>query len=289
MWSRRCDCQTGETVATEERASFDLDGMAKYWQDLGVPDSLGRVSLHPRTDEAEDQERLPAEDFNNDLDWSAILSGSQSCPSLNFEGSAVSVPSMERTWDIDSIVSWASCLSINRGLYVSYNPSVLRNLEGSAHVFHGRVPLHVIPHLRLGSGRLSPQFGVYIFFPNISHSPRATTYLTNKERQMFVDRIVLPAIRHACPRDVIQHHPQSFEDAESKAYSSQRESCGGKVYNKMDMHHYLPHEYLASIWDYMSQKAGDPELVGFRNMFIVLSRTSSRKQNRQHCRKPGGK
>jgi hypothetical protein len=180
-------------------------------------------------------------------------------------------PSIQRTWDVDSVISWASCLSINRGLYISYHPPTSRNFGSSIHVFHQGTALHLIPHLRLGSGRQSPQVGVYVFFPGISHACRTTTYLTKDERRMWINQLLLPAIRRCCPPDVIQHPPRSFDDVESKAYSRQREACGGMVPNRMDMHHYLPQEYLQAIWHHMTQNTEQPELAMFRGMFIVLS------------------
>ena len=118
---------------------------------------------------------------------------------------------------------------------------------------------------------MSPQFSVYVIFPNIAHERRTTTYLTINERRLWVDRILLPAIRHCCPVDVIQHHPRSFEDAESKACSRRREACSGLVQNDVDMHHYLPEENLQAIWEHAMQKVASEDLTSFRDMFIVLS------------------
>jgi hypothetical protein len=235
--------------------------MADYWRNLAVPDAIGRASPQARTDENEQVQP----------DWFSILSGGDSRPNLNIQRSQEIPPNIQRTWDVDSLISWASCLSITRGLYVSYHPPVSRNFGSSIHVFHYGTALHLIPHLRLGSRRQSPQFSVYVFFPGISHVCRTTTYLTKEERRMWIDQLLLPAIRRCCPPDVIQHHPRSFDDVESKAYSRQRETCGGMVPNRMDMHHYLPQEYLPAIWRHMTQNTEQADLAVFRGMFIVLS------------------
>ncbi|KAH8656765.1 hypothetical protein BGZ61DRAFT_486537 [Ilyonectria robusta] len=260
-WDHLCDCQEEESVSWSEQPGLDLQDMADYWRNLGVPDSIGPAAPHAGTDENE----------HIQLDWSSILSGGNSRPSLTIQRSQRITPGIQRTWDVDSVISWASCLSINRGLYVSYHPPTSRNFGSNIHVFHQGKALHLIRHLRLGSGRQSPQFGVYVFFPGISHVCRTTTYLTKDERRMWINQLLLPAIRCCCPPDVIQHHPRSFNDVESKAYSRQRETCGGMVPNRMDMHHYLPQEYLQAIWHHMNQNTEQPELAMFCGMFIVLS------------------
>ena len=81
----------------------------------------------------------------------------------------------------------------------------------------------------------------------------------------------MPAVRHLCPPDVIQYHPRSFDDVESKAYSRRRENCSGQVHSNLEMHHYLPQQYLEAIWCHITQNTAHPDLAKFRGMFIVLS------------------
>lgn len=278
-WNRLCDCENEENSSESggERV-FSLKQMAEYWQNLGVPDAIGRASVSPETGE---EETTP-------IDWFPVLGGGDQQPHLCFEKSQHSTPGIRRTWDVDSIICWASCLSINRGLYLSYFPVVTRNIRTNVHVFHQGKALHIIPHIRLGSGRQSPEFGVYIFFPGISHPCRTTPYLTKDEHRLWVDRLLLPAIREVCPEDVIQYQPRSFDDAESKTYSRRRENCSGMVRNNMDMHHYLPPEYLEDIWRHITRSVEQPDLVKFRGMFIVLSAKNIKLQARsltfQDCR-----
>ncbi|KAJ6439190.1 hypothetical protein O9K51_08602 [Purpureocillium lavendulum] len=243
-WGSTCDCDEQSRVEPGEPA-FSLDQMAQYWQTLGVPDAIG-ASLLPS---------MSAERDSTQLDWSSILSGGTNRPRL----------------DIKSVICYASYLSINRGLYISYHPPVSRNMKTSVHIYHHSKALHTIPHFRLGSGRQSPQLGVFLFFPHITHAHRTTTYLTNGERQLWIDRLLLPAIRHLCPPDVIQHHPRSFADVESKTYSRRRETCSGLVRSNMDMLHYIPEQYLEGIWQHIGQNTDHPDLQQFRDMFVVLS------------------
>ena len=161
-------------------------------------------------------------------------------------------------------------------------------MRANVHVFHQGKTLHAIPHLRLGSGRQSPQFCVYVFFPGISHPCRTSSYLTRAERRIWVDNVLLPAIRYTCPPDVIQYHPRSFDDVESKAYSRRRENCSGGVQNNMDMHHFLPQRYLKAIWTHMMQITAHVDLAIFRGLFLVLSAKNIKLEDRtstfQDCR-----
>ncbi|PNP61155.1 hypothetical protein FNYG_14112 [Fusarium nygamai] len=161
-WSRQCDCRHEASTALGSQNVFSLQKMTEYWRGLGVPDSIGTAPVVSEPVEVEDEGEERNANTNTELNWSAILSGGDDRPILNIEMSQIGAPVIERTWDVDSIISWASCLSINRGLYISYHPPASRNFRSSVHVFHKRDPLHLIPHFRLGSGRQSPQFGVII-------------------------------------------------------------------------------------------------------------------------------
>lgn len=162
---------------------FSLRRMAEYWRGLGVIDSIGTASAVSEADEVEDEDEGRNMNTNVELDWSAILSGGDDRLILNIEMSEYGALAIERTWDVDSIILWASCLSINCGLYILYHPLASRNFGSSVYVFYQKDPLYLVPYFRLGNGRQSPQFGVYIFFPGISHVYRTTTYLTKDERR----------------------------------------------------------------------------------------------------------
>jgi hypothetical protein len=67
-----------------------------------------------------------------------------------------------------------------------------------------------------------------------------------KMNHLCVNRLLLPAIRHSYPSNVVQYHPRSFEDVESKTYIRRRENYSGMVRSDMDMHYHLP-KYLEKI------------------------------------------
>ncbi|PON20062.1 hypothetical protein TGAM01_v211066 [Trichoderma gamsii] len=145
-WSCLCNCGQQESIGPDRDTLLGLSQMASYWRNIGLPDAIGPAS---NTTEAGEDEIRP-------LDWRSTLSGGETQPHLRFEKSHYNIPSIQRSWDVDSVISFASCLSINRGLYVSYLAPMSRNMQTSVHVFHQGKPLHAIPHLRLGSGHQSP-------------------------------------------------------------------------------------------------------------------------------------
>ena len=108
------------------------------------------------------------------------------------------------------------------------------------------------------------------FFLGITHVRRTISYLAREERVSCVDRMLLPAIRQVCPPHVIQHHPQSFDDVESKTYSGLQESYSGMVRSGRDALHHIPLEYLEEIWVEIARHVEHADLVQFRGMFTVL-------------------
>lgn len=61
------------------------------------------------------------------------------------------------------------------------------------------------------------------------------------------------------------------------------------VRSDMDMHHYLPPQYLEGIWSYIAQRTEHPDLAKFRGMFFVLNAKNIKLQARtptfQACRR----
>ena len=110
---------------------------------------------------------------------------------------------------------------------------------------------------------------VLMFLPGHHSCASTISYLTREERVSWVDRMLLPAIRQVCLPHVIQHHPQSFDDAESKTYSGLQESCSGMVRSGIDAHNHTPLEYLEEIWVEIARHAEHADLAQFRGMYSV--------------------
>ncbi|KAH7186824.1 hypothetical protein DER44DRAFT_801684 [Fusarium oxysporum] len=100
-WAYTCDCEEEaeesgiEHTNNNEPQVYGLLDMVDYWRGLAVPDSIGRASPHAEVGESDDAQ----------LDWSSILSGGDNRPKLDIQMSQRSSPDVQRTWDVDSIIS----------------------------------------------------------------------------------------------------------------------------------------------------------------------------------------
>ena len=79
--------------------------------------------------------------------------------------------------------------------------------------------MHKLKQLRLGQGLAAGGFGYeyYIFFPHIAVKDSGETHLSDREQAVWVDYIMLLALKLSCPPNVYQHHPYSFAEADAKA------------------------------------------------------------------------
>ena len=102
-WNRQCSCAQEETTWSDGRPVHGLQQMAEYWQGLGVPDAIGTKTVSATTIQGEAPHP----------EWLSVLSGGDQRPRLCFEKSQNSTPNFARTWDVDSMIIRASCLSIN--------------------------------------------------------------------------------------------------------------------------------------------------------------------------------
>jgi hypothetical protein len=61
-------------------------------------------------------------------------------------------------------------------------------------------------------------FNMHIFFPNLPYSgKKKEQYLTNIERKQWFDRIFIPALRNVGSKDVLHHHPSTWDEIRTKA------------------------------------------------------------------------
>ncbi len=163
---------------------------------------------------------------NDLLNWRQALAGDERPPRLSFSLSQSELPDMGTWWDIDSMICKANCLSIMReGIDISYHPQPSRNIHKDLRVTVNGRALNKTVHLRLGSGRRTPELGIYIYFPNIlmqtqgdrladsGQYKRRSTYLTNSQHEVWVDKqrsqmpchsfslLLPPSPRRAIPKE----------------------------------------------------------------------------------------
>jgi hypothetical protein len=287
-WGRLCECDSGADVSERvkeeegEEEPLSLPEMVDFWKNCKIPDSLSS----PRMDK-----RCHGE---METDWFKALSGgSDQPPKLSFEKSQVET-GVERTWDVDSLIVPAHCLSIHKGLNFAYCPKFSRQLTSKLHVIINNCALHRTSHLRLGQGYRSPDMGIYIFFPEMHlKSAKSTTFLSSDQQEVWIDKIFLPALRRVCPQDVLQHHPKSWKEASSKAWARSKESpWESQVKYAMDIHDHIPKQYLEPLWAdicrHLRRRRLPSSIKPFRNAFLVINAKDLKLQTKastlQACR-----
>ena len=194
-------------------------------------------------------------------------------------------------YDIDSFIAKASSLAVAKnGIRVQLCPNPRQNLTQDLHlkipltealptgllkVKH--IPLHHIPHFRLGTIFSSLPIALYIFLPQLySQQSSPNTYLNNQTLQQFMDLGFLPSLDKHYSSDILQHIPTSFESAYMEIYARSREDgIQGFTENiekakRQEIHYYLPGEKLANVWKELLEFSLKPGFNHFQNMFLLL-------------------
>lgn len=73
------------------------------------------------------------------------------------------------------------------------------------------------------------------------------THLSDRAQAIWVDHIVLPALKRSCSSDVYQHHPHSFADADFKARVKQECFTTGTG-QAIDIRYVISESCLDTFW-----------------------------------------
>ncbi|KAG0123463.1 hypothetical protein HOY82DRAFT_544235 [Tuber indicum] len=198
---------------------------------------------------------------------------------------------IQSSYDIDSFIAKAKSLSIAKhGIRFQVCPNPLYNLTKDLHLslpisesllsgnirIHN-VPIHKIPHFRLGTIFSSFHLPLYVFLPQLyDFTSSTTTYLTNELLQKWMDIGFLPSLHQYYSADILQHLPVSFESAYEDIYARGRESGIKDMNNNSEMgrrqeiHYFLPEYCLEEVWHNMIQLSLRPGYHQFQDMFLLL-------------------
>ncbi|RPA88368.1 hypothetical protein L873DRAFT_1468607, partial [Choiromyces venosus 120613-1] len=131
-------------------------------------------------------------------------------------------------YDIDSFIGKAKSLSVAKhGIRFQVCPNPLHNITKNIHLYtpvperllsgkikYHQIPIHQIPHFRLGTIFSTFHIPIYVFLPGLYNIHSSTnTYLTNHNIQQWMDIGFLPSVHQHYSSDVLQHLPSSFESA----------------------------------------------------------------------------
>lgn len=211
-------------------------------------------------------------------------------PSLSMRNTS-EMFSLSCSYDIDSFIAKAKSLSIaKQGIKVQFCPNPLQNITQNIHLFipiperlnsgilkYHQIPIHHIPHFRLGTIFSSLHLPLYVFLPGLyQHNSQPNTYLNNKTLQQWMDIGFLPALHDNYSSDILQHLPTSFNSAYMDVYARSRESGIKKVNHdpdigrRQELHYFLPANKLGVIWQDMLKFSLKPGYNQFQNMFLLL-------------------
>jgi len=194
-------------------------------------------------------------------------------------------------YDIDSFIVRATSLAVAKnGIRVQFCPNQRQNITQDLHlrfpitetlpsgqIRFSHIPLHHIPHFRLGTLSSTIPIPLYIFLPQLYHQQSSSnTYLSNQTLEQWMDSGFLPSLHKHYSSDIVQHLPPSFESAYLEIYARSREDGIQGFTEKMEkgrrqeIHYYLPADKLEDIWTDLHEFSLKPGFNHFQNMFLLL-------------------
>ena len=261
---------------------YSLGQLAHYWDALypNVHDNDGE--LKPPLWNRSPLERDGRYGDYRDLPWEHLLAGDPAHPpSLDLAGSQIltddgELPQgvrIDRRWDVDSFLGMATSLAIHRdGVDLAYRPPYLRRISQNPQVTFRGCHLHHTKNLRFGRGMRSGGFNYecHVFFPNMPNRNKDSGHLNDDEQRVWIDELVIPSLRISCPSDVLQHHPRTFAEVDSKA------KARGEVYLQgakmaMDVRYCVPEENLDHLWAGIVERSNDPGHEAYQGVFLLIS------------------
>ncbi|KAK3081785.1 hypothetical protein LTS18_002791 [Coniosporium uncinatum] len=288
--------QPAEAIATNNDA-MDLFTLAEHLRRPTTPYADQESVLYPLSEEAILERGCMTEDFNT-VSWRTLITGGDrlhSKPRLSFaksEDRACSELGEEVTqatikWDVDSVLFLTTTLAVFRGGFnFSYYPPYLYGLRQNPRVtFGGRNP-HKIKNMRIGSGTIAAgyRYTCHVCFPELQATASGEIHLSDAHQEVWIDQIVIPALRRTYPPDVFDSHPFTFKEVRAKARVGREaavtiEQAAEQVgASTIDMKFFLPAEGLEPFWSTvvrLCQRVNPPDSrVGvhdFRAPILVVS------------------
>ena len=193
--------------------------------------------------------------------------------------------------DIDSLCLFPTSLGVaKQGLFWQPVPHPIMSLKGNIHftamansyidkkLVYGQTPLHQIPHCCLGEIAGFNDLLLYAFFPKMHHPHRTTTYVTEEQQRIWVDKIMLPALynEHQGEEGLLQHFPSSFDAAKAVALSHGLEKSSYDhefhLSRQQLIKQFIQPEKLVGIWDQVvAEVEARPAYAMFQGVFLFAS------------------
>ena len=258
-----CCCDVSRSplphVAESENASMSLTEMVEYYTDTcNIADVIGLVQSNKRLP------MFPPRSTDNTM-WRSALAGllpdSETRLGLSLQKSCYAPRpriQIHRLWDIDFFAIPHSLGAFKDSLKITYITKYNRTISQDWHLnltaYRLRPTKHY--HLFFGYSLASADFKCYIFFPHMRTPQRRR----NKERfllpfnkqMVWVDRVLLPAIRLIFSGDLLQYHPRSWAEALSRSQARQRENV--KQSSRVFAEHFYDLPYREGIFEQFEEE-----------------------------------
>lgn len=220
-------------------------------------------------------------DFRN-VNWRALLAGETIPPSLYVNRSEKALLEsltieeqgdlqIRTTTNVDSIILAPTTLAVHlHPFHWCFCPPFRQRItQNPRFKIHG-YSIHKLKQLRIGfsSADRGRSFNTHVCFPNMTRTVQDTTHVGYDLQMVWIDSIVLPAIRLTCPKHISCRFSQSFEAARSSASANQELHFYGSS-APMDIHHPIPAACLGPFWAEVVRHANTTQ--EFQGLFLVLS------------------
>ena len=189
-----------------------------------------------------------------------------------------------------------SSLAAYRGSFsLAYSSPFTSRITQSPRVKCGGLWPQNYKHIRFGRGFRVP-FDCHVIFPRLGQHPgrperKSETHLTNVEQEIWINRIVLPALRRTCRclglEDVLQYHPQNYQEAQYKS-TIRTESAFDGPQNPFDVRYALPEDSLALFSKHIRELANSSSLQAqFGGLLFYITRHDLKGDTRYEGAFPG--
>ncbi|EEU33734.1 uncharacterized protein NECHADRAFT_56184 [Fusarium vanettenii 77-13-4] len=170
------------------------------------------------------------------------------------------------TFDVDSVLAFPSNLAIaKRGIRWSPTRITVSDLQSNLHLRSVPVtyldrnrkqhqvhrPMHQIPHYTFGRVIRFKDISLYLLFPNLYREEQTCSKLRDKDFQLWIDSILLPAIYQCYSTAHVQHYPSSYNHSRYNSTARGVETLSRRVHTvarEQQLIYFLPPEALADMW-----------------------------------------
>ncbi|KAL2807989.1 hypothetical protein BJX63DRAFT_436566 [Aspergillus granulosus] len=167
------------------------------------------------------------------------------------------------TFDIDSVVGFAHSLAVAK---LGYTGS-----DGRTH--HVGRPVHKIPHYTFGCLVGFEDISLYFLFPRLYREEQQSCRLLDADFEMWMDRVLLPAIYEHYDGSLVQHYPSSFDYSRLNATArgvEMRSQRVDPVAREQLLFYFLPPNALPLVWASIQETTKRAGLQQFLDVTILL-------------------